>query len=119
MSMNLIIKGTFKNGKVRTIGLHSTKGMEIKNQFDEEDTLFLARRLEDDNMSFNRCLELGKFVEVQAIFKGDYCNNKGENKLSSHWGLFIDERKRIEAKEFMKDINALIISNDMDINQNL
>lgn len=116
MSMHALVKGIFKNGKVRTVGVLSSKGMEFKNQFDEEDRMFLSNQLEYGAMSFNRCLELGKFTEVKVIFHGSYCNNHGEGKKSSSWGLILDETKRIEAKSLINELNDIILAHDEELN---
>ena len=116
MSMNLTIKGTFKNGKKRTLGTFSSVGMEYKNQFDNDDAMFISRRLEEGKMCFNRCIELNKFDSIMVTFYGSYCNNHGEGKRDSEWGLILDESKRIDAQELIKEVNDIIISFDEEVN---
>lgn len=114
MSMTLVIKGIFRNGKHRTVGTFSKVGVEYKCQFDKEDGLFLGRRVEDtyENtlISFNRCLELGKFKKLEMYVEGSFCNNSKEdhNKVF-RINLDIENNKRVDWEKTISYVNEMIL----------
>ena len=79
MSRNLMIKGIFKNGKERTIGIYNPKNSELEiSLFNNDDIEFLNKVAEMDKKCFNWCIENNKFKKIEVIYYSSTSKGKGK-----------------------------------------
>lgn len=109
MSRQLLIKGTFKNGKYRTIGAFNGKGCEHKESLlNDEDIQHIIRVSEQGEKCFNWNIEKGKFKKIEIILHCSYCNNKAEeNKEPIREIHTIQVDRRIDTDTIRKYIDII------------
>ena len=108
MSMNLTIQGTFKNGKKRSVGVHCSKGLEYKNQFDSLDVDSLEYNMNLGKNSFKNCMENNRFTNINCYFLGTYCNNEKEVYKENIQFTLVLEEENINCEELIGRVNKLI-----------
>ena len=76
MSRQIIIKGTFKNGKTRSVRVYNSYGCESEeSKLNKKDMTDLLIALEEGvDKSFQSQLENNKFKKVQVFVKYSYTN---------------------------------------------
>ena len=101
MSRTLLIKGIFKNGKARNIGIHNSKNSELKiSLFSNDDINHLVRMTEYDKKCFNWCIENNKFKKIEVIFNCSNSVGKHINTIEE-----IQVNKRIDKNLIIELVN--------------
>lgn len=80
MSRSLLVKGTFRNGKTRQVGIFNPTNCEYdKSKFTEDDVALLTYLI-NENKGINDNLALGKFIRLEIFFNSSYGNPKLNGK---------------------------------------
>ena len=80
MSRSLLIKGTFRNGRTRQVGIFNPTNCEYDNSKFTEDDVALLTYLVNEDKGINDNLALGKFIRLEIFFNGSYGNPELNNK---------------------------------------
>ena len=109
MSRQIIFKGTFKNGKIRTIGAFNSHGCDFESsKFNNNDIMHILRVSENDKKCFQWQLENNKFKKVEVI--GCYSYSKTNIKNYCGYNILIDTlptNKRLDKKTIEKYIEIV------------